>query len=141
VGCSFDKGRRWGTIASVERLNVIHRLVEALPSQAKWALGRAASNARYATFDEKAMLVAKQAASGRPEATRAAPNPIRKNAAWWDLPQDERRKIFEERSHHNQTGIKYLPEIARRPHDCRVLSQDFRLPEAVRLRAGARPSV
>ena len=59
---------------------------------------------------------------GRPEATRAALIPIRKSAAWWDLPQDERRRIFEESSHHTRTGLRYLPAIARRLHHCRDLS-------------------
>ncbi len=110
-------------MAAVERLNVIQGLVVSLPAHAKWALRGATSNARYTTAVEKAMLVAKQAAIGRPEAARAALIPIRKSTAWWDLPQDERRKIFEERSHHNKTGMKYLPEIARRLHHCRDLNQ------------------
>ena len=33
--------------------------------------------------------------------------PIRKNEAWWALAQDERRAIFEERSHHIAIGLEY----------------------------------
>jgi hypothetical protein len=39
------------------------------------------------------------------------------------MTQDERRAIFEERSHHVQTGLKYLPAIARRLHHCRDLGE------------------
>jgi hypothetical protein len=35
------------------------------------------------------------------------------------LAQDERRRIFEESSRHVQTGLRYLPAIARRLHHCR----------------------
>ncbi len=66
-----------------------------------------------------------QAGLGRPEATRAALIPITKSAAWWDLPQDERRAIFEERSHHISASLKYLPLIARRLYDARELGGPF----------------
>jgi hypothetical protein len=39
------------------------------------------------------------------------------------LTPDERRRIFEESSRHVQTGLKYLPAIARRLHHCRELSE------------------
>jgi len=39
------------------------------------------------------------------------------------LPQDERRKIFEEQSHHVKIGLEYLPAVARRLHHCRDLSE------------------
>lgn len=38
------------------------------------------------------------------------------------MTQDERREIFEARSHHTQIGLEYLPGIARRLHRCRDLS-------------------
>ena len=62
---------------------------------------------------------------GWPDATRAALIPIRKNNAWWDLSQDERRAIFEEQSHHIATGIEYLPAVARRLHHSRELGEPF----------------
>ena len=51
--------------------------------------------------------------------------PIRKSAAWWDLAQDERRAIIEERSHHISDGMRYLPAIARRLYQSRELGEPF----------------
>jgi len=64
----------------------------------------ATSNERYVTRREKERLLAQQPALGRIEADCAVLIPIRKNAQWWALTQDERREIFEEQSHHNQIG-------------------------------------
>jgi chlorite dismutase len=50
----------------------------------------------------------------RPGASHCALIPIRKDAKWWSLTQDERRSILEERSHHVKTGLKYLPAVAPR---------------------------
>lgn len=44
---------------------------------------------------------------------------------WWELPQDERRAIFEEESHHTEIGLDYLPAVARRLHHCRDLGEPF----------------
>ncbi len=79
------------------------------------------SNLRYTTAFESAALRAIQAAPGRTAATCAALIPIRKSARWWDMPQDERRAIFEEQSRHTTIGMRYLPAIARRLHHCRDL--------------------
>src|SRR5258706_13272272 len=62
---------------------------------------------------------------GRPESTRGALIPIKKSRAWWELPQDERRAIFEERSRHIADSMKYLPAIARRLHHARDLGEPF----------------
>lgn len=105
------------------RLNVDSGPVPGLPAGAKWRLRGVTSNERYVTRLEKDQLLAKQAGLGRPEATCAALIPIRKNAKWWSLTQDERRQIFEERSHHTRTGLKYLPAVARRLHHCRDLAE------------------
>ena len=48
--------------------------------------------------------------------------PIRKSPAWWALTQDERRQVMEEQSRHIRLGMNYLPQIARRLHHCRDLS-------------------
>ncbi len=37
------------------------------------------------------------------------------------MPQDERRRIFEETSQHIRIGIEYLPGISRILHHCRDL--------------------
>lgn len=89
----------------------------------KWVIRGVTSNERYATREEKSLLLEKQAPLGRPVASHAALIPIRKNAKWWALTQDERRAIFEERSHHVTIGLKYLPGIARRLHHCRDLAE------------------
>ena len=90
-----------------------------------WALEGQASNLRYATRAGLATLRAKQEGLGRPQALRAAMIPIKKNATWWDLAQDERRAIFEETSQHTAIGLKYLPEVARQLYHCRDLGEPF----------------
>ncbi|MEJ7704367.1 MAG: chlorite dismutase [Geodermatophilaceae bacterium] len=84
----------------------------------------AASYEQYVRRVEHDDLAARSPELGRPEATRAALIPISKSSAWWALPQDERREIFEERSHHIATGLVYLPAIARRHHG-RDLGEPF----------------
>ena len=41
------------------------------------------------------------------------------------MPQDERRAIFEEISHHTEIGLAYLPAVARRLHHCRDIGEPF----------------
>jgi hypothetical protein len=109
-------------LPSVERLNIVTGTVAALPDDAKWILRGVTSDDHYVTRGEKDQLTHKQATLGRPEATHMALIPIRKNAKWWALTQDERRQIFEETSKHVTIGLKYLPAVARRLHHCRDLS-------------------
>lgn len=92
-----------------------------LPVGGSWLLRGITSNERYVERTEKATLLSKQEGLGRAQASCAALIPIRKNAAWWALTQDERRQIFEAQSHHIQIGLKYLPAVARRLHHCRDL--------------------
>ena len=80
---------------------------------------------RYVERAEKEQLVAVQAALGRTEATCAALIPIRKSAAWWELTQEERRQIFEDKSQHIAASLKYLPAIARQLYHCRDLGEPF----------------
>lgn len=108
-------------IPEPKRLDIINGPVPVLPQGAQWCLRGVTSNARYVEREEKAQLDSKQAPLGRPGATHGALIPIRKNARWWSLTQNERRAIFEDRSHHTATGLKYLPAIARRLHHCRDL--------------------
>lgn len=88
-----------------------------------WSLRGITSNERYVERSEKTQLLAVQQALGRPEKTCAALIPIRKTAAWWALTQDERREVFETRSHHTRIGMKSLPQVSRRLHHCRDLSE------------------
>jgi chlorite dismutase len=90
-----------------------------------WALRGVTGHSRYTERRERTALDAVSAPLGRAEATRAALIPIRKSAAWWALPQDERRAIFEERSHHIADTMKYVPAIARRLHHSRELGEPF----------------
>jgi len=90
-----------------------------------WHLDGVTSSERYVSLSEKARLLAVSPALGRSEATRAALIPVRKSAAWWDLAQDERRALIEERSHHIAIGLEYLPAIARRLYHSRELGGPF----------------
>jgi chlorite dismutase len=90
-----------------------------------WTLRCLTSSVRYSNHHEVDELRRREQVLGRPDATRAALIPIRKNNAWWDLSQDERRAIFEEQSHHIATGIEYLPAVARRLHHSRELGEPF----------------
>jgi hypothetical protein len=107
-------------LAGAERLDIVGGTAAPVRG-ASWLLRGITSNERYVTRAEKNDLSRNQPALGRPDATHAALIPIRKNAAWWALPQDERRRIFEEQSAHIGTGLRYLPAIARRLHHCRDL--------------------
>ncbi len=111
----------------VEHVDIVHGLpiVQNVSPTAGWRLQGLTSNVRYADRGEIDNLVARQPELDRPEASCAALIPIKKSARWWALPQDERRAIFEEASHHTQIGLDYLPAIARRLHHCRDLGEPF----------------
>ena len=111
-------------LAAVDRLAVLDGARVAPPS-ATWALLAVVGHERYVEGREHVELAARSPRLGRPEATRAALIPIRKSEVWWALPQDERRVIFEERSRHIATGLKYLPAVARRLHHGRDLGEPF----------------
>ena len=90
-----------------------------------WTLRGVTSNERYVSRRERDALAAKQEPLGRETSTQAALIPITKSEGWWELPQDERRRIFEESSGHIATGLEYLPAIARRLHHGRDLGETF----------------
>ncbi len=94
-------------------------------NEGTWALKGVISNLRYTEKGEKEKLIALQEDIGRASATHMAMIPMRKSESWWALAQDERRKIFENKSHHTQTGLKYLPEIARKLYHSRDLGEPF----------------
>jgi chlorite dismutase len=83
------------------------------------------SNERYVTRAEHDALAAVQEPLGRPAARSAAFIPVTKSDAWWALAQDERRRVFEESSHHVAVGLQYLPAVARRLHHGRDLGEPF----------------
>src|SRR5438552_3115003 len=114
---------RGKTLARVPRLTVLEGAQPAPPNC--WLLRGVTSYERYVSRVERTALVARQPELGRPEATRAALIPVRKSDEWWELAQDERRAIFEERSHHMATGLRYLPAVARRLYHCRDLGEQF----------------
>ncbi|MET0443817.1 MAG: chlorite dismutase family protein, partial [Pseudorhodoplanes sp.] len=58
-------------------------------------------------------------------ATCAALIPIRKSNAWWLMSQNERRRIFEDKSRHIADSLKYLPAIARQLYHSRDLGGPF----------------
>ncbi len=104
----------------VTGLTVSQEPVKAL-DQRGFVLKGVVSNERYATRDEKSDLASVQQPIGRDSCRLGALIPIRKNSEWWNLSQDERRKIFEERSSHIAVGRRALPAVARRLHHCRDL--------------------
>ncbi|MCW2120858.1 chlorite dismutase family protein [Flavobacterium sp. 7A] len=90
-----------------------------------WSLKGVISSLRYTEKEENEKLKAKQPDLGRKKATYAAFIPIKKNEAWWNLAQDERRKIMENQSKHIQHGMKYLPAIARQLFHSRDIDEPF----------------
>jgi chlorite dismutase len=119
---------RGAALSPTPALSVVHSLSIALPmlpSPTSWRLAGVASHLRYTERDEKKRLDGVRAEIGRPEATHAALIPIKKSATWWELAQEERRQIFEDRSHHIAASLKYLPAIARQLYHCRDLGEPF----------------
>ncbi len=113
------------SLPSVDRVETVGEDVKSLPPHARWLLRGVTSHDRYVTRREKKRLAAAQPPLGRPEATCAALIPVKESAAWWQLPQDERRAILGPRSSHIATGLEYLPAIARRLHHCYDLGEPF----------------
>src|SRR3954469_14896506 len=121
-------GVKGESLAPTPSLSVTHSdsiALPILPSQSGWRLVAAPRHVRYVEGAEKEQLVAVQAGLGRPEAKLAALIPIRKSAAWWELTQEERRKIFEDKSHHIASSLRFLPAIARQLYHCHDLGGPF----------------
>ena len=116
---------RGSPLEKVLRLDVVKGLIAKSPPGGKWLVRGVTSNEHYTTRREREKLLSRQSELGRPEATFAALIPITKSASWWNLAQDERRRIFETQSGHVRTGLKYLPAIARRLYHCRDLGEAF----------------
>lgn len=111
-------------LAPVEYVDVVDHFPSSAPENG-WLLRGVVSNLRYAERGEVKQLQAIQPPLQRPEATCAVLIPLRKTPAWWALPQDERRAIFEQHSMHTQIGLEYLPAIARKLHHGRDLGEPF----------------
>jgi chlorite dismutase len=109
-------------LPTASQLEVVER---GRPPGGTWTLRGVVSYERYVNTSEQSELRERSPALGRPTATNAALIPIRKSDSWWALPQDERRAIFEERSRHIATGLRYVPAIARRLHHGRDLGEPF----------------
>src|SRR6478735_11412655 len=125
ISISPVKGEALKPVAALSITHADAISLPILPSQTSWRLAGVASHVRYAERTEKEQLAAVQPGLGRPEATCAALIPIRKSQAWWDLTQEERRRIFEDKSHHIAGSLKYLPAIARQLYHCRDLGEPF----------------
>lgn len=111
------------SLSKISRLNIS---IDANSSRTcDWVLTGVPSNVRYVERREKSELQAIQASLGRPEAKCAALIPIQKSQAWWDLTQEERREIFESKSHHIANSMKYLPAVARQLYHSRDLGEPF----------------
>ena len=113
------------TLSWVPRLSILENNQTTLSKGSVWLLRGVTSYERYVHKMERSTLLSQQAELGRLEATRAALIPIKKSTAWWELAQDERRAIFEERSHHIGIGLKYVTRIARRLYHCYDLGEPF----------------
>ena len=110
------------TLDAVPRVDVVDGLDAA---RGAWTLRGVAGHARSVERSEKTQLDAVSPPLGRVEATQAALIAIRKSPAWWALPQDERRAIFEARTHHIADSLPYLPRVARRLYHARDLGEPF----------------
>ena len=110
------------SIAAIAGLSIVPDPPDRPIAGTAWVLRGITSHERYVNRAEKDELGRQPPVLGRREASSAALILIRKNPAWWSLPQDERRRIFEEDSHHIRIGLPYLPAVARRLHHCRDIS-------------------
>ena len=106
-------------------VTVIESATATLPRNPAWVLRGVFGHERYTTPEEHEALARRQEPLGRTAATRAALIAVSKSEEWWQLSQDERRAIFEERSHHIEIGTEYLPAVARRLHQGRDLGEPF----------------
>ena len=112
-------------LPAVPRVSIFEGNQAATLESSSWFLRGVTSYERYLHKMERSALVVQQVELGRLVATRAALIPIKKSTAWWELAQDERRAIFEERSHHVTIGLKYVARIARRLYHGYDLGESF----------------
>jgi hypothetical protein len=113
------------SLPTAARLTVFEGADGRLPDKNDWILRGVTSNVRYSNRREVDALAPTTERLRRPQAMHAALISIRKTEAWWNLAQDERRAIFEERSKHIALGLRYSAGIARRLHHSRDLGEPF----------------
>jgi len=116
---------RGPALTPVPRLAIFDGDRTRLAEDGAWLLRGVTSYERYVHRAERSALVSRQPDLNRPNAACAALIPIKKSPIWWELTQDERRMIFEERSHHISIGLRYLPAIARRLYQSHDLGEPF----------------
>jgi hypothetical protein len=109
----------------VASVTIVERVEVGQPPGCEWVLRGRTGAAHYLTPAEEAALVALSPPLGRPQASCAALIPIGKSQAWWELPQPERRRIFEDSSRHATAGRRVLPAVARRLYHSRALGEPF----------------
>jgi chlorite dismutase len=120
------RAARGDTLVAVSSLSRVEATAFAPPPDGRvWELRGVRSHERYLTRQERSRLALVQEGLGRPTSDCAALIPIRKSEAWWELAQDERRAVLEERSAHVAIGSHYLPAIARRLYHARDLGEPF----------------
>jgi chlorite dismutase len=112
-------------LAAAPRLAILESPSGPTKPGTSWSLRGVTSHERYVNRAEHEALRSRQPPLGRREATRAALIPITKSDSWWELTQEDRRSIFEERSRHISTGLEFLPAIARRLYHSRDLGEEF----------------
>ncbi len=116
------KGQR---LESVERIKIVNAGQLRDTTNCEWLLRGVTSNLRYTTRDEKIMLDKTPSILDKPESKYSALIPIKKSDEWWLLTQDERRKVFEDKSHHINFSSKYLSVVARKLYHSRDIGEDF----------------
>jgi hypothetical protein len=112
-------------LESIDRIEIINAGHSLAATNSKWVLRGVTSNLRYTNRDEKIMLDKTPSILGKPESKYAALIPIKKSEEWWLLTQDERRKVFEDQSHHINFSSKYLSVVARKLYHSRDIGEDF----------------
>ncbi|MDX2038580.1 MAG: chlorite dismutase family protein [Isosphaeraceae bacterium] len=109
-------------LPSADRISIVPGTNRLETEGSTWTLRGVTSNERYVDRSEKRRLAEVQAPLGRATSDVSVLIPLRKTPAWWALTQEERREIFESRSHHIQIGLRALPAVARRLYHCRDLA-------------------
>ncbi|TAL56046.1 MAG: chlorite dismutase [Nanoarchaeota archaeon] len=112
-------------LESVNRIEIVNARQFTDTTNYKWLLRGVTSNLRYTTRDEKVILDKTPSILDKPQSTYSVLIPIKKSNEWWSLTQDERRKIFEDKSHHISFSSKYLSVVARKLYHSKDIGEEF----------------